>query len=200
MRLGPRTLIQISGGPQSAGPAQAARRRGYTLLELLVVVTVLGIAGALVIPSMSQTGVLRVHAAVRTIVSDITFAQSDALTYQKRRAIIFTPSANSYVLTEVNGPTIDPVADALYEEDGPGQRYRVVLDTLRYNGAQIQAAAFDNASTTLIFDELGGPVQTPQGNTPGTGGTVTITGSGQTFVLTVEAYTGRVTVQRTTGP
>ncbi|MFN9974149.1 MAG: Tfp pilus assembly protein FimT/FimU, partial [Phycisphaerae bacterium] len=55
------------------------RRRGYTLVEVLIVVTVLGIAGAVAAPAFSQTGVLRVQAALRSIVADISEAQSDAL-------------------------------------------------------------------------------------------------------------------------
>ncbi len=64
-------------------------RRGLTLIELLVTVTVLSIAVALVIPSVSQTGVLRVQAAVRTIASDIAAAQTEAMAFQSRRAIYF---------------------------------------------------------------------------------------------------------------
>jgi len=54
-----------------------------------VTVVVLGIAGALIIPAMGQVDVLRAQAAVRTLVSDITFAQADAAATQERRAILF---------------------------------------------------------------------------------------------------------------
>lgn len=64
-------------------------RGGYTLIELVITLALLGIAGTMVIPAMTQSGVLRTQAAVRTIVADITFLQGDALAYQERRAIWF---------------------------------------------------------------------------------------------------------------
>ncbi|QKK08326.1 MAG: prepilin-type N-terminal cleavage/methylation domain-containing protein [Planctomycetota bacterium] len=53
-------------------------RGAYTLVELLLVILIMGIAGALVIPQTSQAHVLRIHAAVRTLVADISYAQTDA--------------------------------------------------------------------------------------------------------------------------
>ena len=64
-------------------------RSGFTLIEVLIVVTLMGIAASLLIPSMGQTGVLRVQASVRTIVSDIIYIQGESVAYQARRAIWF---------------------------------------------------------------------------------------------------------------
>ncbi|MDX9910752.1 MAG: prepilin-type N-terminal cleavage/methylation domain-containing protein [Phycisphaerales bacterium] len=171
--------------------------RGYTLIEVLVVVTVLGIAGALVIPSMGQAGVLRIQASVRTIVADITFAQSDALAYQRGRAVMFEPDENRYTLVDVTGDDLDPVNDVMYDRFRPGRQYIVDLDDdADFAGARISEVDFDG-ETNLIFDELGGPVTTPGGTTPSAGGFVEVTGAdGQVFRINVEAYTGRVTVQR----
>lgn len=167
--------------------------RAYTLLEILVVVTLLGIAGALVVPAMSETDSLRVQSALRAVVSDLTFAQSDALAYQRRRAVVFDVENNRYLLLEVNGAELDPENDVMFDPDRPGQRYIVDLNDPRFAGATITAANFDGDGT-VIFDEMGGPVQTPTGETPATTGTVGISGSGRQFVVSVEAYTGRVTV------
>jgi len=95
--------------------------RGYTLVEVLVVVTIMGILGALVVPSVSTVGSFRVQSAVRTLVSDITFAQSDAMAFQTGRALMFFPDENRYVVVEVTGPTLDEANDILYgsgREDG----------------------------------------------------------------------------------
>lgn len=171
-------------------------RRGYTLIEVLIVVVVLGIMGALIVPSMGTTSVLRIQASVRAIVSDITFAQSDALAYQQRRAVVFdTGALNGYTLVEVKGAVIDPVADAMYDPGGPGGRYIVSLNDPRFGGAQITFAEFDG-DAALIFDEMGGPVIAPDSDTPSSGGRIIIEGSDQVFQITVEAFTGRVTVQK----
>ena len=160
--------------------------RAYTLVELLVVIVIMGIAGALVIPSMGQTGVLRVQAAVRTVVSDLTFAQSDGLAYQRGRAVVFDLTKNSYTIVDIRGTTIDATLNAVQT---------TVINGGQFGDARITKADF-GGSQTLIFDEMGGPVTTAGGNTPAADGIIEITGSDQLFRITVEGYTGRITTQR----
>lgn len=168
-----------------------ARARAYTLLELLIVVAILGIASAMVIPQMGSTNVLRIQAAVRTIVADINFAQSDALARQQARAIVFDPANNKYTLVEVPGNVINMVDDLMYEVD--------FNNAVKFHSARIDSAAFDG-DQVLIFDELGGPITVPGSTVPSAGGKVVVSGSGSVFDINVEAYTGRVTVVRVAGP
>lgn len=173
-----------------------APARAYTLIEVLIVVSILGLAATLLIPSLSRTGILRVQAAVRTIVADVTFAQADALAYQDRRAVVFFPDENRYLLCDVNGTELDLDNDVLFHPDGPGQRYDVTLSDKLFGGAVIESADFDG-DAVLVFDEMGGPVETLDGDTPGVGGEIVVNGSGQQFTISIEPYTGRVTVERT---
>jgi prepilin-type N-terminal cleavage/methylation domain-containing protein len=166
-------------------------RGGYTLIEVLVVITLLGIAGALVVPSLGQTNVLRVQAAVRSIVSDINFAQSDALARQRSRAVLFDVENNIYSVLEVHGATLNPQTDTI-------QMTNLNLHHI-YHDTRLVAAAFDGTNA-LVFDELGGPVAGPGSSNPGAGGSITVTGSGAEFRINVEAYTGRVSVVRVSGP
>jgi len=167
----------------------------YTLVEVLVTVTIIGIAGAMVAPSMGQAGVLKIQSAVRMVVSDITFAQMDALGYQEQRAIVFDIDSNSYTLIQVNGNSIDVDADALYDQKGPQQRYRINLDDPKYGGTVIESASFDGNST-LIFDEMGGPVSAPGTSTLSDGGTIILAGPLSRWRINIAAFTGRVTVTR----
>ncbi len=64
-------------------PCRRTRTHGYTLVELLVVVGVLAIAGTLLLPNLVDKGTFAIQAAARSIVSDIVFAQSDALANQE---------------------------------------------------------------------------------------------------------------------
>lgn len=169
--------------------------RGYTLIEVLIVVTVMGIAGTMVIPSMSGANVLRVQAGVRTVVSDITFAQMDALGYQEPRAIVFDVEQNRYTLVQVVGSEIDLETDAMYDPRGPGQRYIVDLDEFDFGGAVISEVDLSGGDT-LIFDEIGGPVAEAGSDEMSSGGSVTITAPSGVFRINIAAFTGRVTVTR----
>src|SRR5690606_37420811 len=135
--------------------------------------------------SMGSTGVLRIQAAARQLVADITFAQSDALAYQSRRAIVLLPAENRYVVCEVNGAIVDPETDAIFNPSRPAEKYDVTIDSEKMGGAQITMADFrGDPVNVLVFDELGGPVKAPDSEEPSLGGFVEITGSG--FVYRVE--------------
>lgn len=159
--------------------------RGYTLVELLIVIVIMGIAGALVVPSFSQTGVLRVQSAVRMIVSDITSAQSDAVAFQRGMGIIFydEPTGPRYVLAEVNGNRLDPDLDRVLERRLTGGEF-----------GECVFSAIGFSSNQVVFDGLGGPVDSPGSATPAGTGFIEVRGSGLTYRISVEAYTGRVTV------
>lgn len=168
----------------------SARRRGYTLVEVLIVVTVLGIAAAMAVPSLSQTGVFRVQAALRTIVSDITETQSEALAMQQARAIIFDADSSSYTIVRVPGTIIDPSVDALRSFN---------VNSSRFGDARMSNVDFGGGNT-LVFDELGAPIEAPGNSTPASDGSLRISGSGQIFQILVQGYTGRVVVSRIEQP
>jgi prepilin-type N-terminal cleavage/methylation domain-containing protein len=170
---------------------RTCRDRAYTLIELLLVIMLLGIATAVVAPSLGSTDVLRVQSTVRAIVADINVAQSDALARQQGRAIVFDTTNNRYSVLEVHGATLNPSTDTIYTVD--------LNNKHKFHSSHLDSAAFDSGNT-LVFDELGGPVTGPGSSTPGNGGSVVVSGSGSTFRITVEAYTGRVTVTRIGGP
>ena len=185
-------------------------RRGLTLIELLITVTVLSIAVALVIPSINSTGALRVQSAVRTIASDIALAQTEAMAFQTRRALYFGAvptdpsgsafeSGNGYAVVEPTGNTLgmDNLANyRLYMPENAGTVFaRTFADDTRYGGAEITDANFDG-KVYLAFDELGGPLKSLASSEPGSGGTIHIDspGYGVAYTITVEAMTGRVDV------
>lgn len=193
--------------------ARTARARAFTLIEVMIVVVLLGIAGALVIPSMSQASVLRVQSTVRTVVADITYLQGEAMAYQGRRAIWFGKVAvfdadagawtyedgNGYTMCEVRGAALNLATDALPDPDNLTRPLSRNFDDARYAGARIQGVDF-NGGSLLIFDELGGPVLELDGPDPGAGGSLEVIGSGSTFRVDVQPYTGRVTVTQTADP
>lgn len=179
-------------------------RRAFTLIEMLIVIVMLGIASALVIPAMGSVGYLRVHGALRTIVADITFAQSDAIAFQQPRAVVFDLTARTYNLVQVTGTSIDLTNNTMYDPGKATGRYVIDFKSENFGGAQVTAASFGSTGTgvtdtTLIFDELGTPVVSPGSNTPSNGGTIVVTAPDNSYSIVVEAYTGRVTVRKTSG-
>lgn len=177
-------------------------RAGLTLVEVLVVVALLGIAGAMVVPAMGTTGVLRVQGAIRQVVADLTFAQSDAMAFQQGRAIMFDVTNNSYRIVQVVNGTID-AANTLYDGSAVGKRYVVSLNNPDFGGARITSVTFNNASgagtSNWILDEMGTPVNAPDSNTPTNGGVIRIQGQDSVHDIMIEPYTGRITVRRVSG-
>ncbi len=174
-------------------------KRGYTLVEMLIVIVILGISGAVVIPHTSQAQVLRIHAAVRTLVSDITFAQTDALAYQQRRAIIFDEAMNTYTIAEVivtSGGEVSYLP--LYKGGGPNGLYIVDFDLSGFSGARMRMPDFDG-DAVLIFDEIGAPIMDGATDDPAGLGSIYIEGSQQVFRIDVSPFTGQVRVEKVDG-
>ena len=182
------SIARPSNRPTFGTAPHAPSRQAYTLVEMLIVVTVLGIAGAMVVPAFSGTDSLKVQGAVRTLVADICVAQSDAIAFQRGRGIVFTSgrAESGYVIAEVNRGALDT------ELDG--------LETRRIGGPMFGNAFISGlnlSNNQLVFDELGGPVEGPGSDVAAATGWIDITGPTEVFRLTIEAYTGRVTVSRT---
>jgi len=168
--------------------------RAYTLVEVLVVISIMGLAGAMVIPAIGSADVLRVQAAVRTVVSDLTFAQADAIAMQEQRAIVFDLPTNTYQIHSISGTTI---MDVLYDPFSPGKRYSVDLNDKDFGGALLSNATFGITSpNTLIFDEFGAPVDSPGGVIPIGSGRVELTGPREIFRINVDGMTGQIWTER----
>jgi prepilin-type N-terminal cleavage/methylation domain-containing protein len=183
----------------------AAHRRGYTLVELILVIAVLGLAGALVAARRGDRGDFDTQALVRKLVADATFAQMDALANQEFRRIEFLqdPDTGEFLgwcivrLDETElGLPYDPstarhVRDSL---SGSGEQRFLVAEDGRFAGARVSSPAFDGGRPFLTFDELGGTV-TPNLQ-PGTGGQVAIEGRTSGYVVRVAPVTGKITIVR----
>lgn len=178
---------------------RADQRRGFTLVELLIVVTVLGLMASVLVPSMNSTsGHISLEAMARTLAADLRTARQMAVNYNTSYVVTFDMSANSYQLAHTGTGSAPAIVNSLgssgssnkmdFDQFGAGRlgQSRVVL-----GGIVLKT------SLTSAVDVTFGPVG-------GTGPTRTqdtvvwlSEGSGQDrkcILITVNWLTGQATV------
>lgn len=152
--------------------------RGYTLIEVLVVVTIVGIVGAIVVPQMVRPGALQIQAAARALISDLLVAQNEAIAQQSPRRVVVDVEQNLYRVADSGNTTIA----ASWQS---GSQYLVDFgNDQRFQGVRLDAADIDGESF-VEFDELGAPRN---------GGTIDLVAGSLRYRITIAPFTGRVTV------
>ncbi len=165
--------------------------RGYTLIEVLITVAIMGLAAAIVVPNMMQGGTLGVQAGARMIIADLLFAQNEAMAQQSDRRVTFDPTGNSYKVEKYDTATSAWVLEynPVLGDTGGSQNYQTDFDDDgRFRGVDIVSAEF-NGTAEVTFDDLGNPTS---------GGTVRLRFDAHVFDIKVAPFTGRVTVERVT--
>ena len=181
-----------------------ASARSYTLIELIMVMAVLALAAALLIPNLVGLDSMNAQAAGRMLLSDLSFAPSDALANQGLRRVVFLEDGSGYCILDVpsenwttpldlNDPSVEYVLDPLHTMG----RYIVdyTLDT-RFQGVSVTSALVDGVALAdrpeITYDELGGTIV--PGGGPGIGGNVVITYDGSSYQINIATFTGKLTV------
>ncbi len=150
---------------------------GFTLIELMVVVIILGIAALTAIPMMSSAGSIQIRSAANKIAADLEYAKSMAISRGQNYSVIFNTSAESYQIEDQAGNVVaHPVKK--------GFDYTVGMVAEGLGSVDITSVNF-NSNTQVSFDCLG---------SPDNGGTVNLQGGGTSMTVTVEPITGYVTI------
>jgi hypothetical protein len=118
------------------------------------------------------------------VVADLAFAQSDAMAFQSGRAVVFDVEENRYVVCAVNGASVDPETDALYDQSRVGGIMGIDLDDELFGQARLESVDIDGG-TMLVFDEMGAPVNAPLSNSPSSGGIITIVCEDQRYTIVI---------------
>lgn len=181
--------------------------RAYTLIEMLIVIALLGIAGALLIPHLVHQDNLTAQSAVRLLIADLSFAQSDSLANQELRRVQFLQDAGGngygYCIVRMTEAAFDDpfdLATADFISDplgvvGEAGRYIVDFRTEhRFDGVSIILSNFDGANQYITYDTLGGTIMT--GNAPGIGGQIQLQVQDVIYQIDVSPFTGKLTVTR----
>jgi type II secretion system protein H len=95
------TKSGICSGAAAAPAARLRARRvrggaGFTLVEILAVIVILGIASAIVIPQIGTRDDMRVKAAARTLIADLIYAQNLAISTGQVVYVRFDVAGNQY--------------------------------------------------------------------------------------------------------
>ena len=171
------------------------RSRAFTLVEILAVVVILGIASAVIIPQIGSRDDLRCSAGSRVIMSDLIYAQNRAIATQTTHYVRFDLTAQTITLYSSLSPATiisHPVNKGDYittfgASAGPGS----------FADATIADVDFDD-QTVLAFDELGSPYAynlATSTMTPLNDGQIVVQSGTFTLSITIEPYTGEITVE-----
>jgi prepilin-type N-terminal cleavage/methylation domain-containing protein len=74
------------------------RRTGLTLIEMLMVVSIIGILAGTAIISMSPAGNSQIRAVAEIVAEDLSYVRSLAVTYNSQYLLTFDAAGNRYVL------------------------------------------------------------------------------------------------------
>ena len=173
---------------QTARPTVVAS--AWTLVEILIVLTVLAIAAAIVVPSMGTAGDSQATSAAQVLESDLEVARSLALTTQQPHSLVFSTDRQSYkVVANYTGGAYDS-ATAVLNPVVPGKRLQVTFAKENGMSAVVVGTVTFGGVTYVTFNSYGEPSAT---------GGVMLSAGRTTMRVLVQSLTGTVTVTRVAG-
>ena len=152
----------------------SAAAGGFTLVEVLMTVIVLVIAGTVVIPLMGSSNYSVAVGGARRVASDMQYAQDMAIATQKDITVTFDINRESYWLSNESGVLIHPISNNAYTTDFTADTELSQLDIVTVSGGG-----------SVTFDPAG---------VPNLRCVVVLRAGSSTFNVTVSSITGTVSV------
>jgi len=162
------------------------KNNGFTLIEILIVIVVIGIAAMIVVPMMSSAATMQIRAAANIIAADLEYAKSMAISRGQNYSVVFDKSTESYSIKKDGSVIPHPVKK--------GFDYVISFQSdSRLDRVDIFNVVFDpGSSQTITFDYLGSPYS-GTGN-PLNSGVITLQAGGITKIINIEPITGYISI------
>ena len=184
------SIFRLFPAPPRPRASASSSRRGFTLIEILTVVVVIGIASAVILPQMNSRDDQRAASAARELMADLLYAQNRSIAYQTRHYVQFNTATNSWqVMIDSGGSPgaiiTHPVNGTPYVVNvGAGAMTKVSLDSVNFDG-----------NTTISFDPVGVPYSwsASGGNAVLASGSVVFKAGTYTMTVAVAPYSGEIT-------
>lgn len=167
---------------------RARKGGGFTLPELIVVMTITAIMAASAAPSLLNLGSTRSAAAARQLVRDLTFARQRSIATGTRHWVVFNTSAQTWSVLIENTASPGRAGATALNDFATGRPFVQTMNTAPFTAISLTAVSIAG-SNEVGFDWRGKPLNASEAALS-TDGTITLTGS---RTVTIKANTGYAT-------
>jgi prepilin-type N-terminal cleavage/methylation domain-containing protein len=166
------------------------RPRGFSLIEVIAVVMILGIVSAVVIPYVGEHDNQKIASAGRQLIADLSYAQSRAIATGRVHYVVFDMGRGKYDLCD----SIEPLGVMIHPvEQTP---YEVIFGAGPLEGVRAHEVSFDG-QTILAFDATGTPCSCATSTARRAvmnAGSITLECGKETLTVTIAPFTGEISV------
>ena len=132
-------------------PTKRRPSDGFSLIELLIVIAVMGILIGLVMPSGEPNLYEQLRAAAAILKADLAYARSLAVTHNSNYQITFDVDNNRYVLEHSGiNSALDTLSDSPFREPGESAKQHIVdFDELPHVGPTVRLVVAAKKATEI---------------------------------------------------